>query len=71
MKFETDYLPAAALPAAAVVFFTCFAGLTLPKDPLKILPFLVFTSPLPMIIFVCSFYLRLALNAAFRLQNND
>jgi hypothetical protein len=38
---------AGALP---VVFFS-LAGLDLPKDPLNILPFLVFLSPLPIIKF--------------------
>ena len=32
-------------------FFAGLAGLDLPNEPLKILPFLVFLSPLPMIIF--------------------
>lgn len=33
-------------------FFVTFAGLDFPNDPLKIFPFLVFLSPLPM---VCCF----------------
>jgi hypothetical protein len=32
-------------------FFATFAGLDLPNDPLKIFPFFVFLSPLPMIDF--------------------
>jgi hypothetical protein len=34
-----------------VYFFFFFAGLLLPKLPLLIFPFLVFLSPLPMILF--------------------
>jgi len=33
------------------VFLAGFAGRTFPKDPLKILPFFVFLSPLPMVVF--------------------
>jgi hypothetical protein len=43
-------------------FFTtgALAGLLLPKDPLKIFPFFVFLSPLPIYIFlVFKIYLRL------------
>jgi hypothetical protein len=40
----------------AAAFFTGFAGLDLPNDPLKILPFFVFLSPLPMnIIFLTGY----------------
>lgn len=33
-------------------FFRGFAGRLLPNDPLNIFPFLVFLSPLPMIVFL-------------------
>jgi hypothetical protein len=35
--------------AFAAVAFLVLAGLDLPKEPLKILPFLVFLSPLPIV----------------------
>jgi hypothetical protein len=45
---EISYAFGSALGAAAAVVFLVLAGLTLPKDLLKILPLLVFTSPLPI-----------------------
>ncbi len=48
------------LPTVSYAFFWAFAfsatgfglaGLELPKDPLKIFPFFVFLSPLPIIVF--------------------
>jgi hypothetical protein len=38
------------LPLAGADFFAGFAGRLLPKEPLKILPFFVFLSPLPILI---------------------
>ena len=49
---------AATAPAAVIVvaagnaFFPGFAGRLLPNEPLKIFPFLVFLSPLPILIFL-------------------
>jgi len=40
---------------ATTVFFTTFAGLALPNQPLKIFPFFVFASPRPMIELVYYF----------------
>jgi len=40
--------PGYAFFFGAAAFLTGFAGLDLPNDPLKIFPFLVFLSPLPM-----------------------
>jgi len=37
------------------VFFRGFAGRLLPNDPLKIFPFLVFLSPLPIYFYLCAF----------------
>jgi hypothetical protein len=45
----------AAVGAAAAGFFTRFAGRLLPNDPLNIFPFLVFLSPLPIIMFFQSY----------------
>jgi hypothetical protein len=65
--WRLNYLPFAAAGAAgaagvtdaagaadsdAADFFRGFAGRLLPNDPLNIFPFLVFLSPLPMIVFL-------------------
>jgi len=42
---------AAAGLAAGADFLAGFAGRLLPNEPLNILPFFVFLSPLPMLIF--------------------
>jgi hypothetical protein len=46
MSYAVFAAAAAALAAAA---FAGLAGLDLPKEPLKILPFLVLISPLPIV----------------------
>jgi hypothetical protein len=43
---------AGAADLDAADFFRGFAGRLLPNDPLNIFPFLVFLSPLPMIVFL-------------------
>ena len=43
--------PSAAGGAGGPDFLPGFAGRLLPNDPLNIFPFLVFLSPLPMIMF--------------------
>src|SRR5580700_5762357 len=54
--WRRNYLPLAAIDAdddAFITdFFRGFAGRLLPNDPLNIFPFLVFLSPLPMIVFL-------------------
>lgn len=42
-----------ALGAGLAALFA-FAGRLLPKEPLNILPFLVFLSPLPMVVVLCN-----------------
>jgi hypothetical protein len=49
------FATAGAAGAAAAGFFTRFAGRLLPNDPLNIFPFLVFLSPLPIIMFFQSY----------------
>ncbi len=55
--FVAAALGAVSIPAlmtknfVAVTFFS-FAGLDFPNDPLKIFPFLVFLSPLPMMLYL-------------------
>jgi hypothetical protein len=48
MLYTYAFGAAAAAAAFAAVFFLVLADLTLPKDPLKVLPFLVLISPLPI-----------------------
>jgi hypothetical protein len=53
MRLPTPYFlvaSAAAGAGAGATFFAGFAGRLLPKEPLKIFPFFVFLSPLPILI---------------------
>jgi hypothetical protein len=50
MEHILYFLVASGAGAAAADFFAGFAGRLLPNDPLNIFPFLVFLSPLPIII---------------------
>ncbi len=50
-QLKTQNAKRTTLPYAFffAAFFTTLAGLDFPNDPLKIFPFFVFLSPLPMI----------------------
>jgi hypothetical protein len=52
VNLSTDYPSFFAGGLVPVIFFS-LAGLDLPNDPLKIFPFLVFLSPLPIVVFFC------------------
>jgi len=54
----TDHL-ASFLAAAGADFLAGLAGRLLPKEPLNIFPFLVFLSPLPIVIYYLHFVIGL------------
>lgn len=51
-NFSTSYRKLYLLSALATTFLA-LASLLFPKEPLKIFPFLVFLSPLPMLKRIC------------------
>jgi hypothetical protein len=52
INLSTGY-PSFFVAGFVPVTFFSLAGLDLPNDPLKIFPFLVFLSPLPIVVFFC------------------